>query len=318
MTTSTPLPHRANISLIGAPTDIGAGVPGSALAPQALRLTGLVTQLTQTGASVIDRGDLQGPAKPQEQEPAQSTHPLRHLKQVIAWNQLVHDAVLAELQLGRLPLLLGGDHSMAIGSISAVARHNRAQGKTLRVIWLDAHADFNTADSSPSGNIHGMPVACLCGEGPQGLTTLAGASPALTPHQVIQLGVRSIDATEATRIQEKGLTIYSMADIRTLGIERIMALALAGLDANTHLHVSFDIDFLDPLLAPGVGTPAAQGPTYEQALYCIDRLAACAGLGSVDIVELNPRTDDGTRTTQLVATLVTRLLSPSNATVITS
>ncbi len=307
---TTPMSRHTNISLLGAPTDVGAGVRGSALAPHALRLAGLVNRLSQSGINVIDRGDLPGPVHPLGLEPAQATHPLRHLDQVIVWNQLVHDAILAELQLGRLPLLLGGDHSMAIGSISAVARYCRRQGKSLRVIWLDAHADFNTAASSPSGNIHGMPVACLCGDGPQGLTTLAGNSPALAPDQIIQVGVRSIDATEASRIQEKGLTIYSMADIRAQGIERIMDQALAEVNDTTHLHISFDVDFLDPLLAPGVGTPAAHGPSHEQSLYCIDRLAACAGLGSVDVVELNPRTDEGSRTTVLVAMLLTRLLNP--------
>ncbi|MBP6019030.1 MAG: arginase [Burkholderiaceae bacterium] len=309
MTTPLPLVHHTGVTLLGAPTDVGAGVQGSALAPHALRLAGLASRLAQAGVNVVDRGDLQGPDRPPDLDQAQVGPPLHHLNQVIAWNQTVHDAVLAELQQDRLPVLLGGDHSLAIGSISAVARYCRQQGKALRVIWLDAHADFNTAASSPSGNIHGMPVACLCGEGPQGLTTLAGVSPALTPDQVTQLGVRSVDATEALRILARGLKIYSMADIRAQGIAKVMELALAGIDANTHLHVSFDVDFLDPLLAPGVGTPAAQGPTLAQSLYCIDRLAACAGLGSVDVVELNPRTDKGTRTTELVATLLTRLLN---------
>ncbi|MEO7055939.1 MAG: arginase family protein, partial [Caldimonas sp.] len=161
------------VSLIGAPTDIGAGSRGSSMGPEALRVADIGPVLESHGLEVVDRGNLSGPANPW-QPPAEG---YRHLKAVAAWNRTVHDAVHAELQGGRMPVLLGGDHCLGIGSISAVARHCREVGKKLRVVWLDAHTDFNTALLTPSGNIHGMPVACLCGFGPQELIEIGGKVP---------------------------------------------------------------------------------------------------------------------------------------------
>ena len=171
--TRPPLP----VSLIGAPTDVGAGSRGAGMGPEALRVAGLREALQRRGLDVVDRGNLAGPGNPW-QPPVDG---YRHLDEVVAWNRLVHDAVHAELSEGRLPLLLGGDHCLAIGSISAVARHCRDAKKKLRVLWLDAHADFNTNLLTPSGNLHGMPVACLCGSGPQALVEIGGHVPALSP-----------------------------------------------------------------------------------------------------------------------------------------
>jgi arginase len=165
-----------NISLIGAPTDIGAGSRGASMGPEALRVANIVPVLEGHGLQVQDRGNLNGPRNPW----LPPVDGYRHLEEVAAWNQSVHDAVYAELQLGRLPILLGGDHCLGLGSISAVARHCRDVGKKLRVLWLDAHADFNTSALTPSGNIHGMPVACLCGYGPDVLTRIGGQVPATT------------------------------------------------------------------------------------------------------------------------------------------
>ena len=177
------------VSLIGAPTDVGASTRGAGMGPDAMRVAGLQQALEQRGLQVQDRGNLAGPPNPCQP----SVGGYRHLREVAAWNRLVHDAVLAELQQQRLPILLGGDHCLAIGSISAVARHCREQGRRLRVLWLDAHADFNTPELTPSGNLHGMPVACLCGLGPAELTRLGGEGPALRPEQLRQLGIRSVD-----------------------------------------------------------------------------------------------------------------------------
>ena len=175
--------------LIGAPTDIGASDRGASMGPEALRVAGLAEALRNRGLDVVDRGNLTGPANPWQ--PA--TEGYRHLAQVTDWNRLIYEAIRAELGGRRLPILLGGDHCLAIGSISAIARHCRDTKKKLRVLWLDAHADFNTSQLSPSGNIHGMPVACLCGFGPRELTGLSGVTPAVAPKTIRQIGIRSSD-----------------------------------------------------------------------------------------------------------------------------
>ena len=194
-----------HISLIGAPTDIGAGSRGAGMGPEALRVANIVSVLQGQGLEVIDRGNLAGPANPW----LPPVDGYRHLAEVVAWNRTVHDAVLAELQQQRLPVLLGGDHALAIGSISAVARHCRDHGKRLRVLWLDAHADFNTHVLTPSGNLHGMPVACLCGHGPQELIELSGQTPAINPKWVRQIGIRSVDAGEKRFVHEQGTVMSS-------------------------------------------------------------------------------------------------------------
>ncbi|MFN7411733.1 MAG: arginase family protein, partial [Pseudomonadota bacterium] len=194
------------VSLIGAPTDIGAGARGASMGPEALRVANIRPILESHGLQVEDRGNLSGPANPW----LPPTEGYRHLDEVVAWNQAVHDAVYAELQLGRMPILLGGDHCLGIGSISAVARHCREAGKKLRVLWLDAHADFNTSVLTPSGNIHGMPVACLCGHGPQALIEIGGTVPAISAKVVRQIGIRSVDPGEKRFVHEQGLEVFDM------------------------------------------------------------------------------------------------------------
>jgi len=277
------------------------------MGPEALRVAGLQAALQSLGLRVEDRGNLSGPPNPWL--PAVDGY--RHLDQVVAWNRAVHDAVYAELARGLLPILLGGDHCLAVGSISAVARHCRAVGKKLRVLWLDAHADFNTSALTPSGNLHGMPVACLCGFGPQALVELAGAAPALRPDQVRQIGIRSVDPGEKRFVHEQGLEVYDMRYIDEMGMRHTMEQALAGLDADTHLHVSFDVDFLDPEIAPGVGTTVPGGPTYREAQLCMEMVADTGRLGSLDIVELNPALDVRNRTALLAVDLVQSLFGKS-------
>jgi arginase len=230
---------------------------------------------------------------------------------VTAWNQTVHDAVLAALQDGHLPLLLGGDHCLAIGSISAVARHCRNTGKRLRVLWLDAHADFNTQALTPSGNLHGMPVACLCGHGPDGLTGLAGQRPAIDPAWVRQIGIRSVDEGEKRLVHQVGLDVFDMRFIDEQGMRAAMAQALAGLDPDTHLHVSFDVDFLDPDIAPGVATRVRGGPTYREAQLCMEMIADTGRLASLDVMELNPAYDLRNRTAELAVDLIASLFGKS-------
>src|SRR6195952_149369 len=234
------------VRLIGAPTDVGAGSRGSSMGPEALRVANIGPVLEGQGLEVIDRGNLGGPANPW----LPPVDGYRHLNEVVAWNQAVHEAIYTELQHGRLPILLGGDHCLGIGSISAVARHCRDTGKKLRVLWLDAAADFNTHVLTPSGNIHGMPVACLCGHGPQELIEIGGHVPAISPKWMRQIGIRSVDAGEKKLVHDLGIEVFDMRYIDEMGMRHTMELALALVDPNTHLHVSFDVDFLDPQIAP--------------------------------------------------------------------
>jgi arginase len=295
------------ISLIGAPTDIGAGSRGASMGPEALRVADLQATLEALGLEVVDRGNLTGPANPWQ--PAVDGY--RHLLEVVAWNRSVHDAVHAELSLGRLPILLGGDHCLGVGSISAVARHCREAGKRLRVLWLDAHADFNTSLLTPRGNLHGMPVACLCGHGPQELIEIGGQVPAINPKWIRQIGIRSVDEGEKRFVHQVGLEVFDMRYIDEMGMRHTMELALATLDANTHLHVSFDVDFLDPEIAPGVGTTVPGGPTYREAQLCMEMIADTGRLGSLDVMELNPALDVRNKTAELAVDLIESLFGKS-------
>ncbi|HEY2624530.1 MAG TPA: arginase [Dyella sp.] len=295
------------LSLIGVPTDIGAGHRGASMGPEALRVANLASKLERRGFEVIDHGNLQGPVNPWQ--PAHDGY--RHLPQVVAWNQAVHTAVYTELTAGRLPVMLGGDHCLAIGSISAVARYCREQGKKLRVLWLDAHSDFNTADVTPSGNIHGMPVSCLCGNGPRELVELGGHVPATSPDVYRQIGIRSVDEGEKRLVREAQVRIFDMRRIDEAGMKAVMEEALADVDDNTHLHVSFDVDFLDPTIAPGVGTTVRGGPNYREAQLCMEMIADTGRVSSLDIVELNPAFDKRNQTARLAVDLVESLFGKS-------
>jgi len=296
-----------HVSLIGAPTDVGAGARGASMGPEAMRVAGLQGALESHGVEVADRGNLAGPANPW-QPPVGG---YRHLDEVLAWNRAVHDAVYDELRVGRMPILLGGDHCLAIGSISAVARHCRETGRRLRVLWLDAHADFNTHVLTPSGNIHGMPVAVLCGHGPQALVELGGTVPAISPKVVRQIGIRSVDPGEKRFVHEQGIEVFDMRYIDEMGMRHAMELALATLDPNTHLHVSFDVDFLDPGIAPGVGTTVPGGPTYREAQLCMEMIADSGRLASLDVMELNPALDVRNKTALLAVDLIESLFGKS-------
>ena len=296
-----------HLSLIGAPTDIGAGKRGASMGPEALRVANIVPALQGHGLEVVDRGNLSGPTNPWL-PPADG---YRHLPEVIAWNRLVHDAVYTELKLNRMPVLLGGDHCLGIGSISAVARHCRDVGKRLRVLWLDAHADFNTQTLTPSGNLHGMPVACLCGHGPKELIEIGGHVSAISPKWVRQIGIRSVDAGEKRFVHEQELDVFDMRFIDEMGMRHAMELALATLDVNTHLHVSFDVDFLDPSIAPGVGTTVPGGPTYREAQLCMEMIADTGRLASLDVMELNPALDVRNQTAEVAVDLIESLFGKS-------
>ncbi|MFZ6675114.1 arginase [Undibacterium sp. Xuan67W] len=295
------------ISLIGAPTDVGASVKGAGMGPDALRVAGLVEALEARQLRVVDRGNLHGPANPWQQP----VNGLRHLKEAIDWNQAVFDAVDQALNDGHMPMMLGGDHCLAIGSISAIAKHCKKNGKKLRVLWFDAHADSNLSTISPTGNIHGMPVACLMGHGPEQLIHYAGHSPAMSPDQIRMIGIRSVDAGEKKFIHEMGMQVFDMRYIDEHGMRSVMNSALEGIDDNTHLHVSFDMDCLDPDIAPGVGTAVLGGPTYREAQLCMEMIADSAHLASLDLVELNPALDIRNQTAVLAVDLIESLFGKS-------
>ena len=295
------------VSVFGVPTDIGASRRGASMGPEALRVAGLLEAIARRGVEVDDTGDVDGPRNPV----SAPVDGYRHLAEVTAWNQAVYAATARALAGGRMPMMLGGDHCLAIGSIAAVAAHCRNVGKTLRVLWLDAHADFNTREITPSGNIHGMPVACLCGMGPEPLVQLGGHVPALLPGQIRQIGIRSVDQGEKRLVKEYGLDIYDMRYIDERGMRRTMEAALDGVDENTHLHVSFDVDMLDPSIAPGTGTRVPGGVNYREAQLIMEMVADTGRMGSLDLVEVNPALDKRNATARLAVDLVESLFGKS-------
>ena len=295
------------ISIIGAPTDIGAGTRGTSMGPEALRVAHLQTMLESQGVEVTDRGNLQGPGNPG----LPPVDGYRHLAEVVSWNRAVHEACRAEFAAARLPIVVGGDHSLAIGSIAAAAQHAMQNGRKLRVLWFDAHADCNTSVLTPSGNIHGMPVAILLGHGPRELVGIGGHVPALRPSEIRQIGIRSVDLGEKRFVHELGFEVFDMRYVDETGMRQTMHAALAGLDRDTHLHVSFDVDFLDPDIAPGVGTTVPGGPSYREAQLCMEMVADTGLLASLDIMELNPALDVHNRSAEVTVDLVGSLFGKS-------
>ena len=295
------------VSIFGVPTDIGASRRGASMGPEALRVAGFVQALAARGVDVEDTGDVPGPRNPV----SAPVDGYRHLTEVVAWNRAVYEASERVLAAGRMPILLGGDHCLAIGSIAAVAAHCRRTGRKLRVLWLDAHADFNTREITPSGNIHGMPVACLCGMGPAPLVGMSGQTPDLTADQIRQIGIRSVDQGEKRLVKEHGLDIYDMRYIDERGMRRTMEAALEGVDADTHLHVSFDVDMLDPAIAPGTGTRVPGGVNYREAQLIMEMVADTGRMGSLDVVEVNPALDKRNATAKLAVDLVESLFGKS-------
>ena len=295
----------ARVALIGAPTDVGAGRRGASMGPEALRVAGLDKGLRRLGRDVVDRGNVTGPGNPEQPSVAGG---YRHLPEVVAWCSSVRDAVYSSLCAGETPILMGGDHSLAIGSVAAVARYCAERQRPLAVLWFDAHADFNIASSSPSGNIHGMPASVIAGHGPAELLGLCAAVPLVPANRIVQVGVRSVDAVEKKLVVDSGVVVYDMRRIDELGMRVIIEQALKHVaERDVHLHVSFDIDFLDPSIAPGVPSTVPGGPTYREAQLAMEMIYDSGLMRSLDIVELNPAYDEGNRTAELAVELVESL-----------
>ena len=286
------------VELIGVPCDFGAGRRGVDMGPSALRYAGLAAGLQALGHRVLDAGDLQlmhVPAGRAEPEPR-----LRHLAEVLAMSSQIAERTAASVARGCLPLVLGGDHSVALGAVCGAA-HSR----TLGVLWVDAHGDFNTVESSPSGNIHGMPLAALCGFGDKRLSALGARVPAVQPQHVALLGVRSLDAGEHALLKSAGVAVYDMAHIDRFGMGASVEAALAHvLNDCDGLYLSLDVDALDPLYAPGVGTPVPGGLSYREAHLACELVAASGRLLAMDLVEVNPVLDEHNRTAQVAVDLV--------------
>ncbi len=304
MTAKESTGRKPLVSVIGAPSDIGAGHRGGSMGPEALRVAGLTQALQRLGYEVEDRGNLNGPINP-DLPPVDG---YRHLSETIEWCSAVRDGVRGILEEGRMPILLGGDHAMAIGSLAGIAQYCAARGEEYSVLWLDAHADYNTADVSPSGNIHGMPLAVAAGHGPAGLTGLGPKTPFLNPKRVVQVGIRSVDAVEKKLVVSSGMEVHDMRRIDENGMRQTMEAALARLAAlGGHMHVSFDVDFLDPSIAPGVGTTVPGGPTYREAQLCMEMIHDSGLMRSLDLMELNPAYDVRNATANLTVELVQSL-----------
>jgi len=292
------------VALIGAPSDIGAGHRGGSMGPEALRVAGIAHALERLGYSVEDRGNLNGPVNP-------DTPPVdgyRHLPEVVQWCTAVRDGYRRILEDGKLPILLGGDHCLAIGSLAALSQYCADRGEEYSVLWLDAHADYNTAEVSPSGNIHGMPVAVAAGHGPEDLVRLGSGTPFLNPKRVVQIGIRSVDAVEKKLVVQSGMEVHDMRRIDENGMRHTMEAALSQLkEMGGHVHVSFDVDFLDPSIAPGVGTTVPGGPTYREAQLCMEMIHDSGLMRSLDVMELNPAYDVKNATGKLAVDLVESL-----------
>ncbi len=293
-----------NISLIGVPSDIGAGDRGAIMGPEALRVAGIAGELTMLGFTVKDTGNLTGPNNPER--PPENGY--RHLEENVTWCQNIQEAVYNELNEGQLPVILGGDHAMAIGSIAAIARFCADQNKKLCVIWIDAHSDFNTCETSPSGNIHGMPVAVVSGHGPEELLAIGHTVPMIAAENIYQVGIRSVDIKEKLLVQESDVMVFDMRRIDEIGMREAMSQILADVKAkDAYIHVSFDVDSLDPTIAPGVGTTIPGGLTYREAQLCMEMIYDTDRVISLDLMEINPALDFQNSTAKLAVDLTASL-----------
>ncbi|MEN3026796.1 MAG: arginase [Chlorobiota bacterium] len=294
------------VVLVGFPMDLGAGRRGVDMGPSALRIAGIEESLRGLGYQVLDHGDVS--IRTREVQEVYDPR-LKYLPEIQRACRELAERVTTVLAEGGFPLLLGGDHSMSIGSIAGVARWCRQQGKRLGVLWIDAHGDLNTPETTPSGNIHGMPLAIALGRGAPELTHLLEPPPMVEPADVVLLGVRSLDPGERQLIQELGLRIYTMQDIDRRGIYAVVVEALQYLrNRIDHLHVSFDVDVLDPSVARGVGTPVPGGLSYREAHLLMETIAEHGGAQSLDVVEVNPILDDRNMSATVAAEMVASLM----------
>ena len=290
------------IDIIGVPIDLGADRRGVDMGPSALRIAGLQAKLEALGYKVEDNGDI----KIEIMERQKIKNPkLKYLDEILKTSKLLAEKIEKVLEKGDFPLCIGGDHSMALGTISGIASYCKKRKMRLGVIWIDAHSDMNTDETSPSGNIHGMPLAALLGLGCDELVNFLGFSPKLHPENCALIGIRSIDETEKINIKKLKVPIYTMNDIDKLGIHRIIAKVLKQFREKVdHIHISFDLDSVDPLVAPGVGTPIPGGLSYREAHLLMETIAECGCMSSIEIAEVNPILDHKNQSAVFTAELI--------------
>lgn len=288
-----------DVAIIGVPIDLGAGRRGVDMGPSAMRYTGLHGRLESLGYNVHDQGNLPAPMVETSAAP-QAGDKLRYLGPIAALCEALADTVAGCVEAGRLPVVLGGDHSLAMGSASGSAR-----GRTLGLIWIDAHADYNTAETTPSGNIHGMALAALAGRGHPLLTGLAGRIPAMRPEHIALIGARDLDTLEREQLRGAGIHIYTMHELDRRGMATVVDEAASLVSKGTEgFHLSFDLDVVDPREAPGVGTPVFGGISRREAHLAMEILAQTGRLRSLDMVEVNPILDERNATAELAVELV--------------
>jgi arginase len=297
-----------SIRILGIPMDLGQQRRGVDMGPSAMRYAGLYERLAREGYLVEDLGNLDVPVRDERsvREHRWTTGEgggLRHLPEVVATCQAIYEEAQKCADSGALPLFLGGDHSIAIGTVAGM----RCGGR-LGLLWVDAHGDFNTPETSPSGNIHGMPVATLVGRGQQELVDLGHAGPKLRPHDVVMIGIRDLDPEERAALANSGISVYTMRDVDELGMATVARRALARLGHVSRIHLSLDMDSIDPGVAPGVGTPVPGGLTFREAHLLMEIAGEAHKLASMDVVEINPILDDGNRTAELAVELVASVL----------
>jgi arginase len=290
------------IRIIGVPMDLGASRRGVDMGPSALRVAGLQARIKQLGHQVEDIGNI--PVK-QPEEMSYGEKRAKYLGEIAEACKDLAEAVQKSLEEHMLPLVLGGDHSIAAGSISGVAAHFRKEEKKVGFLWLDAHGDMNTPESSPSGNVHGMPLSSIMGYGPPELVELMGFKPKVEPQNIVLVGIRDLDSQEKKLVKKSGVHVLTMRDIDERGMREVMSDALKyAMDDTDGIAVSLDMDFVDPSDAPGVGTPVRGGVTYREAHLAMEMIADSEAMVSLEIVEINPVIDEHNRTALLGVELV--------------
>ena len=293
---------QSQIAVIGAPLDLGQDRRGVDMGPSAFRVASLDKKLKALGYDVEDMGNV--PVDQQENTPEGPRH-AKYLPQIAAACERLGNMVANALDDGKAPLVLGGDHSVAIGTVAGVAKHFKKKRQKIGLIWVDAHADMNTPQTSPSGNVHGMPLACCIGLGPPELTKLFGFSPKVDPKNVCIIGVREIDIMERAQVRESGIHVFTMRDIDERGLRAVMAQAIDLTTRGTAgFHLSLDLDYVDPADAPGVGTPVRGGATYREAHLAMEMICDSNGMVSMEAVEVNPVFDEVNRTAELGVELI--------------
>jgi arginase len=290
------------VHIIGVPLDLGAGRRGVDMGPSALRIAGLGERVQELGYQVTDKGDLDVPI-PETQQPGDERK--KYVRDIARVCTALYQSALESLEAGALPIVLGGDHSVAAGSVAASAATARRARQLMGLIWVDAHGDMNTPASSTSGNVHGMPLAALLGSEPAELSEIGGFAPKVTPEHTVLVGVRNLDPGEKLRVRDSRVHVFTMKDIDRAGIAAVaeQAIELAG-RGTAGLHVSFDMDVCDPSVAPGVGTAVKGGLDYREAHMVMEMIADSGMLRALDVVEVNPTLDIQNNTAALGTELV--------------